>query len=75
MAAAMIATGSIMIRPGSLLARYQATPPNSIASVKRSETESKKAPRLEPVPLARATAPSRASGMPVSSRKRKPTRR
>ena len=30
----MMATGSIMIRPGSVLARYQATPPNNMASVR-----------------------------------------
>jgi hypothetical protein len=75
MAAPMTATGSIMVRPGSVPARCQAMPPNRRASVRRSETESKKAPRFEAVPEAFATAPSRASGMPVRTRKRRPKRR
>ena len=41
MARPMIATGNIMMRPGSVLARYHATPPKSIPSVSRSLTESK----------------------------------
>ena len=75
MAAAMTATGSIMVLPGSVLAKCQAMPPNSRASVIRSETESKKAPRFEEVPEAFATAPSRASGIPVRTRNSRPNRR
>ena len=37
----VMATGNIMMCPGSVDARYQATPPNSRASVKRSATESR----------------------------------
>ncbi len=72
MAAAITATGSIMIRPGSLEARYQAIPEKSRASVTRSLTESKKAPLTEVVPEALATGPSSRSGMPLSTRKTKP---
>ena len=75
MARLITATGSIMMCPGRVSARYQAMPPNSRASVSRSDTESKKAPRKDEVPDALATAPSRASGIPASISSRKPTRR
>ena len=75
MARLITATGSIMVWPGSVSARYQAMPPNSRVSVRRSDTESKKAPRCDEVPEALATAPSSASGIPASISSRKPTRR
>ena len=42
------------------------TPPKSRASATRSVTESKKAPRMEAVPAALATAPSKRSWAPVT---------
>ena len=62
---AMSATGSMKIRPGSVVPRYQAAPANRRASHTRSLTESKKAPRTELVPDALAMGPSRASENPV----------
>ena len=71
-AAPITATGSIMILPGSFEARYQVIPQNKRMSVTLSLTESKKAPLMDEVPLALATAPSRASGNPVRIRKTNP---
>ena len=49
-------------------------PPKSSPSVRRSDTESKKAPRSDDLPEALATAPSSRSGMPVRINSRKPRR-
>jgi hypothetical protein len=45
--------------------RYQLTPPITTASLTRSTTESKKAPRADAVPAALATGPSNRSCSPV----------
>src|SRR5258706_1918299 len=54
--------------------RYHATPPNSSASVTRSATESKNAPRGPAVPAALANAPSRRSGTAASNTSTNPSR-
>jgi hypothetical protein len=59
---AMTANGSIAMCGDLVVAKYQATPPNSRASVKRSITESKNAPRWLEVLDALASAPSSRSG-------------
>jgi hypothetical protein len=61
-------------RPGWVESRYQAMPPSSSASLIRSMTESKNAPRGEAVPDALATAPSSTSGTAVSTRSSRPAR-
>ena len=58
----MTANGSTDMCGESCEARYQATPPNSIASVTRSTTESKNAPRWLDEFDALASAPSNRSG-------------
>ena len=59
---AITANGSIDMCGESCDARYQATPPNNVASVTRSTTESKNAPRWLDEFDALASAPSNRSG-------------
>jgi hypothetical protein len=72
--AASTASGSTATRPGWVDARYQATPPSNSASLMRSITESKNAPRGEAVPEALATAPSSTSGTAVRTKRIRPAR-
>src|SRR5688500_12487476 len=69
------ARGSTDTRPSWVVARNQATPPSRRASERRSETESKNAPRGDAVPDALATAPSSRSGTAQSTSSRSPRSR
>src|SRR5687768_3910706 len=68
-------SGSSEPPPSDDAARCQATPPSSRASVTRSATESKKAPRGDAVPDALATAPSSRSGSAARTSRQNPTNR
>ena len=71
---AITAKGKTDICALSFEAKYQATPPSSKASVTRSMTESKNAPRWLAVLPALATAPSRRSGNAAKMTSNKPRR-
>ena len=73
--AAMMAKGSIAMWALSVDARYQATPPRRSASVTRSITESKNAPRWLAWFEALASAPSSRSGSAASTTSSSPARR